>query len=262
MEAMYADLLENAGYQTKTITADNRELYFDQLTKGDIQVVPEYAATFADFLNTQANGENAATIATNDVVTTVAAAKPLAEAKGLAFLDPSEAANQNAFAVSTSFAKKNNLKTLSDLGALGQPVTLAAPQECATRPFCQPGLEQTYGIKVGKLVPLPFDSSQAKQSVQNGESQVAEVATTDGTLSQFELTALEDDKHLQQADNLVPVVTAAVSQDPKVTGALNSLSQVLTSSDLAALNAQVDGQRLLPADVAHTYLQDKGLLKK
>jgi osmoprotectant transport system substrate-binding protein len=261
MEAMYADLLKGAGYQTKTVTADNRELYFDQLTKGDIQVVPEYAATFTDFLNRQEKGQDAPTIATNDPTTTIAAAAPLAAAKGLVLLDPAQAADQNAFAVTTGFAKKNNLKTLSDLAALGQPVTLAATTECPTRPYCGQGLKTTYGIQIANNLALGFDTSQTKLSVQNGESQLGLVATTDGTLDQFNLVVLEDDKHLQLADNLVPVVTDALSKDPKVTKALNSLSNVLTTDDLAALDAQVDGQRLLPADVAHTYLQDKGLIK-
>ena len=37
----------------------NRELYEPALEKGDIQVVPEYAASIADFLNKKVNGANA-----------------------------------------------------------------------------------------------------------------------------------------------------------------------------------------------------------
>lgn len=260
MEQLYAQLLQGAGYQTSIVTASNREVYFGQLASGEIDVVPEYAATLAEYLNQQKNGAGATPIATNDAAATVAAAQPLAQEKGVTLLDPAQAADQNAFAVTQKYATDNNLKTLSDLGALGQPVTLAATEECPQRPFCQPGLESTYSIKVGNLLPLGFDTPAVKQSVQKGESQLGLVATTDGTLDQFGLVVLEDDKKLQLADNLVPAVSKDVANDTKVTEALNKLASVLTTADLKALNGQVDGERQLPEDVAKAYLQDKGLI--
>ncbi len=260
MEQLYSQLLQDAGYQTKIVTSANREVYFGQLASGDIDVVPEYAATLAEYLNQQKNGEGAATIATNDAAATVAAAAPLAAEQGVTLLQPAQAADQNAFAVTQKYATDNNLKTLSDLGALGQPVVLAATEECPQRPFCQLGLTSTYGIQVSSNLPLGFDTPAVKQSVQSGESQLGLVATTDGTLSQFGLVTLQDDKKLQLADNLVPAVSKDVANDTKVTDALNKLASVLTTEDLAALNGQVDGERLLPEDVAKTYLQDKGLI--
>ena len=66
MQAMYVELLNDAGFETETITADNRELYFPELGSGEIDVVPEYAATLAEYLNRQANGDTAEPIATSD----------------------------------------------------------------------------------------------------------------------------------------------------------------------------------------------------
>ena len=48
---------------------------------------------------------------------------PLAEEKGLTVLEPSGALDANGFYVTQEFAEQNDLTTLSDLGALGQPVT-------------------------------------------------------------------------------------------------------------------------------------------
>ncbi|PWJ53298.1 osmoprotectant transport system substrate-binding protein [Quadrisphaera granulorum] len=261
MEQLYAQLLQGAGYKTQLVTSKNREVYFGELAKGNIDVVPEYAATLAEYLNQQKNGKSAAPIATNDAAATVAAAQPLANAQGVTLLEPAKAADQNAFAVTQKYASQNNLKTLSDLGALGQPVVLAATEECPQRPFCQPGLQGTYGIKISSVLPTDFDSPATKQAVQNGEAQLGLVASTSGTLDQYGLVVLEDDKKLQLADNLVPAVSKEVVNDPRLTEALNKLASVLTTADLKALNGQVDGERLLPADVAKTYLQDKGLIK-
>jgi osmoprotectant transport system substrate-binding protein len=168
--------------------------------------------------------------------------------------------DQNAFAVTQEFAEANSLATLSDLGALGQPVVLAATEECPDRPFCQPGLEETYGIQVAGLEPLGFGTLQVKQAVADGDADLGLVASTDGTLEQFGLVVLEDDQGLQNADNLVPVVNAATAEDQAVVDALNSLADVLTTEDLATLNAQVDEERQQPADVATAYLEDQGLI--
>lgn len=260
MQAMYVALLEDAGYQTQTVTAGQREVYFPELASGDIDVVPEYAATLAEYLNIGANGEDAEPIATNDARATVDAMQPLAKEEGVVILEPAEAADQNGFAVTKEYAEQNDLKTLSDLGALGKPVVLAATEECPDRPFCGPGLTETYGIQISKNLPTGFGSPQTKQAVQSGEAQLGLVATTDGTLDQFDLVLLEDDKQLQLADNLVPAVNAEVAKDTKLVDTLNQLADTLTTDDLVQLNAQVDGQRLKPADVATEYLKSKGLI--
>lgn len=260
MQEIYAAVLRDAGYDVEIVSADNREIYAEALAAGDIDVVPEYAATFAEYVNREINGPEAAPIATTDAQGTVDVVQPLAEELGLTLLTPAEAANQNAFAASESFATENGLTTLSDLGALDQPVVLAAPEECPDRPFCGLGLEQTYGIEISEYIPLDFGSPQAKQAVADGEAQLALTGTTDATLDDFGLVLLEDDQALQLADNLVPVVNQDAAADQTLVDALNALSETLTTADLTELNRQVDAERLQPADVALTYLQDQGLV--
>jgi osmoprotectant transport system substrate-binding protein len=260
MQAMYVALLEDAGFTTDTVNAENREVYFPELGSGNIGVVPEYAATLAEYLNVGANGADAEPIATSDAQQTVEAMRPLAEKEGVVILEPAEAASQNAFAVTKEFAEANNLKTLSDLGALGQPVVLAATEECPERPFCGPGLTETYGIQITEVLPTGFGSPQTKEAVASGQAQLGLVGSTDATLEQAGLVALEDDKSLQLADNLVPAVNADLAGDEKLVETLNKLADVLTTEDLAQLNAKVDAERLQPTEVAKEYLESKGLI--
>ena len=264
MQEMYRLLLEDAGYTVDIQSAESRELYAPALESGEIDVVPEYAATMAEYLNARKNGPEApvnAPIATSDPAETVAAMAPIAEGYGLTILEPAQAADQNGFAVSEEFANANGgLTTLSELGALGQPLVLAAGEECAERPFCQPGLETTYGLNVTEILPLGFSTPQVKEAVEGGEAQLGLVATTDGTLESFGLILLEDDKSLQLADNLVPIVNSETASDDAIAEALNQLADVLTTEDLATLNAQVDAERQQPADVAQAYLEEKGLV--
>ena len=260
MQQLYGQLLTKAGYTVTYKAVDNREVYEPSLEKGEIAVVPDYAATMAAFISKKVNGPSAPEIATSDAMETVQKMQPLLQKLGLVALDPSPAADENAFAVTKKFAQANNLTTLSDLAKLNKPIRLAAPAECPDRPFCQPGLEKTYGLKISKLIPLAFGSAQAKQAVISGKADLVETGTVDATLDGLGLVALKDDKGLQLADNLVPILNAKVATDQTIKDTLNKLSSTLTTDDLGKLDLQVDGQRQKPEDVAKAYLTSKSLL--
>ncbi|WP_327133023.1 ABC transporter substrate-binding protein [Streptomyces sp. NBC_01343] len=261
---LYAQVLKDAGYSTSITTVNNRELYEPSLEKGEIDVVPEYAATLAEFLNAKVNGPKAPEekpVASSDVAATVAGLEKLAAPLGLKVLPAGPAVDQNAFAVSQEFARKNNLKTLSDLGKSGLKVKIAAGDECAVRPFCAPGLKKAYGIDLSGIDPKGVGTPQSKQAVKDGVDQLALTTTTDATLDTFGLVLLEDDKKLQNADNVLPVVNAKDAGSPEIAAALDKLTKVLTTADLVELNKQVDAQREKPADAAKAYLKAKGLTK-
>jgi osmoprotectant transport system substrate-binding protein len=258
---MYADLLQKAGFSVTVKTVASQEIFQSSLEKGSIAVVPEYAATYANSMQTEVTGTQAPDAANPDVDTTVTNLEKYLSKKGLTHLDPAKAVDQNAFAVTKDFADKHHLKTLSDLGKSGISVKLAAPAECPTRPFCKPGLEKTYNIKISSVTPLAFDSLPLKQAVKSGKVQLGLVATTDATLDQLGLVVLDDDKDLQNADNLIPIVNKSVlDQHPQIADAINPLASVLTTEDLGNLDNQVDGQRKTVEEVAKAYLQEKGLL--
>jgi osmoprotectant transport system substrate-binding protein len=258
MAEMYKLLLEKAGFQPTIKVVQNREVYEPALEKGDIDVVPDYAATMTEFLNIKAHGQSAAPVATSDKDTTVAALNKLGEPLGIKALDAAEAVDQNAFAVTKAYATKNRLTRMSDLH--GRSVVIAATEECPDRPFCQPGLEKTYGIKVTKVLPLGFGTAQVKSAVTSGKAQLGLVGTTDATLPDLGLVLLQDDKHLQLADNLVPVVGKDFLGDTTLASALDALAPTLTTEDLTQLNKKVDAERQKPADVAKEYLTSKGML--
>ncbi|MFE7755125.1 ABC transporter substrate-binding protein [Streptomyces sp. NPDC057429] len=262
---LYAQLLADAGYSTSITTVKNRELYEPSLEKGEIDIVPEYAATLAEFLNAKVNGAEAAKekpVASGDTADTVAALEELATPLGLKVLPAGEAIDQNAFAVSKEFAEKNSLKTLSDLGESKIKVKIAAGDECEVRPFCAPGLKKTYGIDVTGIDPKGVGTPQSKQAVKDGKDQLVLTTTTDAVLDTYGLVFLEDDKKLQNADNVLPVLNAEDAGAPEIAEALGKLTDVLTTQDLAELNRAVDAERAKPADAAEEYLRAKGLLKK
>ena len=261
MAAIYQKLLENEGYSVETKLVTTRDVYLPELSNGNVDIVPDYLAGITDFLNTEKNGPEAAQVSSNDADATLAALEPLAEEQGISILPPSDATDQNAFFVSQKYADANDLETLSDLAALGKPIKLGAPPDCEGRADCEGGLTEVYGLKITEIVPLDFGSSQVKDAVKNGEVQLGETGTTDGTLADLGLVLLEDDQGIQPAQNLTPAVNADfLADNPDLADLFNSLSEALTTEDLASMNLKVDLERQKPEDVAAQFLADKGLL--
>lgn len=258
---LYTQVLEDDGYDVTQKLVDTRDVYMSQLSDNKVQVVPEYLSGIGDFLNDQANGADAAPVTSNNVEETVDKVSMLAEKVGVTLLDPAEATDQNAYAVTTDFADKNSLTTLSDLGASKLPVKLAAAPDCKDRQDCAKGLESVYGIDITQVLPLGFGSREGKDAAASGEVQLVQVATTDGALDDDGLVLLEDDKGLQPAQNLVPAVnTEWLGDNQSAADALNGLSAALTTDKLAEMNVAVDVDREKPADVAKQFLEDEGLL--
>lgn len=182
---LYRIVLTAAGYSPTVQQIGNREVYEPALERGELHVVPEYAGTLTEFLNKKVNGADATPLASGDLDTTVTALKSLGEQNGLTFGAPSPAADQNAFAVTKAFAVKYGLTTLSDFAAKcsGKDTVLGGPPECPQRPFCQPGLEQTYGITFGSFSQLDPGGPLTKTALKEGKISVGLVFSSDGALA-------------------------------------------------------------------------------
>jgi osmoprotectant transport system substrate-binding protein len=184
---VYADVLTAAGFDASVREVGNRELYLPALISGsDIQVFPEYLATVTETLNRQQNGADAEPVASGDAQATATALQPLAEQVGLVFGEPSPAADQNAFAVTQEFADGLGVTTLSELAdACGDgSLVLGGPTECPERPYCQPGLEETYGLQFAEFRELDSGGPLTKAAIQQGEISIGLVFSSDGALAQ------------------------------------------------------------------------------
>nr|WP_255644629.1 glycine betaine ABC transporter substrate-binding protein [Actinoplanes polyasparticus] len=182
---LYGVVATAAGYTVKVQTIGNRELYEPALEKGDLDVVPEYAATLATFLAGKVEGKNAKDPSSPELQTTITNLTALGEKRGLVFGKPSEAQDQNAFAVTTAFADKNGLRTLSDLAAKcsGAATVLGGPAECPQRPKCQQGLVDTYDFKAGKFSSLDAGGPLTLTALKTGTVSVGLVFSSDPALA-------------------------------------------------------------------------------
>lgn len=180
---VYAEVLNAAGFDATVVQLTNREVYEAALEAGDVDVVAEYAATLTTFLANKANPGSTESPASGDIDETVAALTELATPRGLTPLTPAEATDQNAFAVTKAFAEKYAVDTLSDLAeTCSGGVSLGGPPECPQRPFCQPGLEETYGLNVSEFTALDAGGPLSKNALRTGVVAVALVFSSDASL--------------------------------------------------------------------------------
>jgi osmoprotectant transport system substrate-binding protein len=181
---LYKIALTAAGFNASVLQSASREIYEPALERGEITVFPEYAATLTEFLNQKANGANAPAKASGDINATMTALTELGTAAGLTFGTPSSASDQNAFAVTKPVAQQYGLKTLSDFAAKcsGTASVLTGPPECPERPFCQIGLEKTYGIQFGSFFQSDAGGPQSKTALRTGQATLGLVFSSDSSL--------------------------------------------------------------------------------
>ncbi len=257
---MYAGALQNEGYQvTVRKGLGQREIYLPALEKGGadngIDLVPEYVGTLLEFVNKNA-GE-----ASSNLDDSVAKLRTRLDAIGLTALNPSPAADQNAFAVTRATADRLRLKRISDLAPHAAQLTLGAGPECPTRPFCQPGLEKTYGLKFKAFKVLDSGGAKTMEALSAGDIDVGLVFSSDGAVAARNLVVLEDDKKLQTVDNLVPAIRKDVVDD-KIRTTLNKVSAAMTTEDLIQLNRRADVDKADPQALAKEWLEQHGFTKK
>jgi osmoprotectant transport system substrate-binding protein len=174
---VYAQALNAAGYTATVQSVGNREAYLPALQRNEIQAFPEYVGTLTEFLD----ADEARTVASGDLDATVEALTGLGQANGLVFGEPAEAADQNAFAITKTLSDDlGGITTLSELAdACGDgSLVLGAVPECPTRPFCQPGLEETYGLSFGSVEDFDL-GGPTNQALQQGVVSIGLVLSTD-----------------------------------------------------------------------------------
>jgi osmoprotectant transport system substrate-binding protein len=144
--------------------------------------------------------------------------------------------------------------------AVSTTVVLGGPPECPDRPFCLQGLRDVYGLEFKEFVPLDAGGPLTVQALTGGQIQVGLLFTSDPAIATNGFVLLEDDKQLQLADNLIPVVRKEiVDANPGVADVLNTMMARLTQEELTNLNKAVTVDLRPPADVAREWITAQNL---
>jgi osmoprotectant transport system substrate-binding protein len=204
---MYAQVLEHAGYTVeRQLDLRSREISQNALESGQIDVKPEYLSSLLLFLDPNAQAsDNPVVVARKD--------SQLLRSRGIALLRPSAAQDTNEFVANSKTAERFNLTTMSSLARVAGQLTLGGPPECPQRPFCIPGLNSVYGIIFEDFTPLDAGGPQTVAALREDAVQIGLLFSTDPSIRQNGFVPLVDDRHLQDAENLTPVIRSEKLND-------------------------------------------------
>jgi len=234
---MYAQVLERAGYTVeRQLDLRSREVSQNALESGQIDLKPEYLSSLLLFVDPNAE-------ASSDPGDVAAKLRDLLEPRGITPLAPSPAQDTNQFVANAATAERFDLTTMTSLARVADQLTLGAPPECPQRHFCLPGLKSTYGIVFDDFEPLDVGGPQTVAALTSNEVQIGLLFSTDPSIQANGFVPLVDDRHLQNAENLTPVIRSE-KLDPEVARVLDEVSARLTSDDVTTLVGRVaiDGE--------------------
>ena len=149
------------------------------------------------------------TAATTEAVTAELSKKLPA---GISMLTPSPAEDKDVVAVTQATADKYKLKTISDLKPVAGELVLGGPPEWKTRTQGVVGLRDVYGLNFKDFVSLDAGGTLTMTALTNGQIQAGDLFSTDPGLSRNNLVALEDDKSLFAAENVVPLIKSGQAE--------------------------------------------------
>jgi len=259
---LYAQILEANGYKvTRKFNLGNREIVEPAIESGQIDLDAEYLATLLAFIDK--DGKVAKP--TTDPKETQAGLQKALDPKGLTVLDFAAATDQNGFVVTKDTASSKNLKKISDLAPYAKDMILGGPPECPSpqRPFCLTGLKNVYGLTFKDFKPLDAGGPLTVAALEGKQIDVGLLFTSDPSIVAKNFVLLDDDKHLQLADNIAPVVRKDLvsKDDGTLKRLLNSISAKLTQAELNDMNKQVAVDKKDNKDVAAAWLKKQGLIK-
>jgi len=255
---MYAQALEAKGYTVERhFDIGERPAVHAAMDSGDINLIPEYLGGLAGELTGSADLPTDPQEAWDNLQ------EPL-DQKGWVAFDFAPGTDADGFAVRQETATDLGLETMTDLAGVADQLSWGVAPACTENPVCGPGLKEVYGIDLSTLdvQTLPPCSPDMATALTNEVVDVGQVCTTQPQIVSDNLKLLEDDKHLQPAQNILAVATKELADAAPADFAdtINAINALLTTDALTQLGVEINVDQTDMADVARTFLEDNGLL--
>jgi osmoprotectant transport system substrate-binding protein len=233
-----------------------RELVDPALVDGLLQLVPEYAGSALEFFSLGRLTATAKAAAANRALAGSVAGRGLVAAR------PAPAQDANAIVVTAATAARYGLRSIADLAKVAPSITFGGPPECPGRAYCLPGLKRVYGLRFKSFMPLDAGGPLTLQALAAGYIGAALLFTTDPAIPARHLVVLADDRGLQPAENITPLVgkDAIARYGPRLLTTLNKVSARLDTGTLRSLDARVEAAGQNARLVARGWLRARGLI--
>jgi osmoprotectant transport system substrate-binding protein len=181
---------------------------------------------------------------------------------GVAWLEPAPFENAYAIAVTSEFAEKNDVTTMSDAAEYVKQNpddgVICAASEFINRDDGLPGLEKAYGFEFSDVNELDFNLifTQVGEGCAFGE-----VTTTEGRVLSQDLQILEDDKDFfLEYLGVLTLRQETLDEHPAIEEIMAPISEALTNETITELNSKVDVEGEQPDAVAEEWMESEGFI--
>ena len=248
---IYIQALQAKGVKvTPKLNIGAREVYYPQIEKGTISIMPEYnGALLSVSVDPKSNAKTTAQV---DAALT-AKLPPT-----LQVLNPAPAQDSDSVTVTAATAAKYRLKSIADLAPYAKDMAIGGPPEFKTRVDGLVGLKDTYGLTFKSFVPLDESGPITLAALKDGKVQAADVFTTTPQIITDKLVSLADPKFNFAAQNVIPLVYKP-AMNPTIISTLNAISANLTTNALLQMDNAVITLHADYATVAAAFLKAAGL---
>lgn len=164
--------------------------------------------------------------------------------------------NTYALAISKEDAKRQQIKTYSDLARQSSDFEFGAEFDFFERPDAYKGLIKTYPFHFAKVHEM--DINLRYQAMENGQVNVIDAFTTDAKIDALQLQVLEDDKHFFPDYKAGIVVRQELlDEHPELESLLSRFNGTISTDKMRKMNYDVEILNKTPKEVAAKFL--KGL---
>ena len=253
---VYAQAFRAAGYTVKTaLNLGDEKTALAAVKSGQISGYPEYTGTaLLSFLDVPAAKLPSDPIAAYDQV------KAGMAKEGIEAFPPTPFTSSNEVGLLKSEADKLGVTKISDLKSKASKLTLYGSPECRTRRDCLLGLEEVYGLKFKKFVPVNID--QRHEVLTSKQADLSIVFTTDPQIKRNDEVLLQDDKGMFPPYNSTFLMKQSVADaaGPDLAKTIDLVNKNLTADVMQELNARVDLDKDTPEQAAQAYLKQFKLI--
>jgi osmoprotectant transport system substrate-binding protein len=249
---IYSLALQAKGVKvTEKFNIGAREVYYPQVAKGSITIIPEYNGA----LLTTSVDKTSTAATTAEVDAALTSGLPSA----LQILNPSTAQDSDSVTVTQAFATAHHLKSIADLKSIAPTMVFGSAAEFETRSDGIPGLKKNYGVVFKSFDALGDESGPITlAALTDNKVQAADVFTTTPQIATDHLVALTDPKNNFAAQNVIPLVYKK-GVNPTIIATLNNISAKLTTAGLISLNQAVSVQKQSYQAAATAWLKSVGI---
>lgn len=212
----------------------------EALKSGAIDIYPEYTGTILESVLKRAKDQ------------TIVEIQTALGSSGFLISGSLGFNNTYALAVRESFARANQLSSISDLRQLPQ-IKTGFSHEFSSRADGLPGLIQKYGLRFDHLNPLSH--GLAYEAIARDDIEITDAYSTDAKIEKLNLRVLEDDQHFFPDYWAVWMTRKAFAERfPRSWKALKRFEGGITQQEVIRLNASVEIQKKSFGEVARLFL--------